>query len=404
MRFIWATLLILTVGARGLANEEPKGGKPMSEVAQGNNRFAIDLYARLREHPGNLFVSPNSISTALAMTYAGARAETAEQMAKTLHFSLPQDQLPPAFAALIKSLETSDSTRGYRLNVANRLWGQRGYHYLPDFLTITRDQYGAGLAEVDFADSERSRQMINSWVSEHTQGKIENLIPTGVLNALTRLVLTNAIYFKGDWSAPFTKAATQDAPFFVKAEEKTPVPLMQRKGSYRFWSGDGLKVVDLPYAKGDLSMIVILPDAIDGLPALEAKLSEQNMATWLTGLKSQTVLVHLPRFKMSSQFSLGDVLKKMGMPLAFDRNHADFSGISSPNELFIAAVIHKAFVDVNEEGTEAAAATGVVVAMRAARVPSQPAVFRADHPFLFLIRDNRSESILFMGRVNNPKE
>jgi serpin B len=377
-------------------------GIPMDDLVRGNNRFAVELLGQVRDQPGNLFFSPSSISTALAMTYAGARHETARQMAETLHFTLPPDRLHPAFASLIRSLESGASEGGYRLSVANRLWGPKGYHYRPDFLSITRDQYGAELAEVDFAASEQARQTINAWISEKTEGKILDLIPSGVLDALTRLVLTNAIYFKGTWSEPFPKALTQEAPFHLTRDETTKAPLMQRQGDLRFWAGEGLKVVELPYAGGTLAMTVLLPDAIDGLPALEAGLTDEKLGRWLSGLRSRKVAVALPRFKMTSEFSLGQTLAKMGMPLAFDRNRADFSGITSVEPLYIAAVIHKAFVDVNEEGTEAAAATGVVMKTRAAMVPQPIAVFRADHPFLFLIRDLKSGSILFLGRVVNP--
>jgi serine protease inhibitor len=377
-------------------------GVPMDDVIRGNNRFAVELLGQVRDQPGNLFFSPSSISTALAMTYAGARTETAREMAKALHFTLPQERLHPAFASMIQALESGASKGGYRLSVANRLWGQKGYHYRPEFLATTREQYGAELAEVDFAASEQARQAINAWISEKTEGKILDLIPSGVLDGLTRLVLTNAIYFKGTWSEPFPKASTREAPFHVTVDETTKAPLMQRQGDLRFWAGEGLKVAELPYAGGTLGMTVLLPDAIDGLPALEAGLTDQKLTRWLSGLRSQKVAVALPRFKMTSEFSLGQTLAKMGMPLAFDQKRADFSGITSVEPLYIGAVIHKAFVDVNEEGTEAAAATGVVMKTRAAMVPQPVAVFRADHPFLFLIRDLKSGSILFLGRVINP--
>ncbi len=381
-------------------------------VAEDNNRFALDLYARLRAgRSDNLFFSPGSLSTALAMTYAGARGETASQMAKVLHFTLPQERLHRAFGDLRRYWDVGGTERGYRLIVANRLWGQQGFHFLPGFLNVTQEHYGAELAQVDFVrQTDQARQRINAWVEEQTQDKIRDLIPPGVLDGMTRLVLTNAIYFKGDWTEPFRKEMTQVAPFHISVGRQADVPLMYRQSDFRYWAGDGLKVLELPYGNGDLAMLVLLPDEMEGLSlpdemerlsALEAKLTPDNLSRWQSGLRKQEVRVHLPRFKLDSQFQLAEVLKEMGMTRVFTRGQADLSGMSSEEELFVSAVIHKAFVDVNEEGTEAAAATGVAV--KAVRAILNPAVFRADHPFVFLIRDNRTGSILFLGRLVNPR-
>ncbi|MHB1558833.1 MAG: serpin family protein [Isosphaeraceae bacterium] len=372
-------------------------------VAEDNNRFALELFARLRaEKPSNLFFSPSSISTALAMTYAGARGETAEQMAKVLHFRMPPEKLHAAFGGIRRLWNAERKEQGYRLSVANRLWGEQGFHFLPEFQAVTRDHYGAELAPVDFArHAEEARQRINGWVEEQTQGKIRDLIPPGVLNAMTRLVLTNAIYFKGDWTAPFRKESTQVAPFHLSASMTTDVPLMHQQESFRYWAGDGLKILELPYGEGDLAMLVLLPDQIEGLPALEARLTADNLSRWQSGLRKQKVRVYLPRFTMTSRFELADVLREMGMTRLFNPREADLSGLSSEEELAVSEVIHKAFVDVNEEGTEAAAATAVGI--RTAAMIAEPPVFRADHPFVFLIRDNRTGSILFLGRLVNPK-
>ena len=375
----------------------------MSSVVEGNSQFALDLHGSLKSQPGNLFFSPSSISTALAMTYAGARGETAGQMASVLHFPAPQEKVHEAFASLSKSFKSETEKPGYQLSVANRLWGQQGYHILPDFLAITRDSYQAEMALVDFVNNtERARAVINQWVEAQTQEKIKDLLPRGTLTPRTRLVLTNAIYFKGDWTRPFRKEATREEDFHVTGDKTTRVPLMHLKDDFRLGAVDGLKLLDLPYGKGDLSAIVLLPDSIDGLPALEEKLNLKNLTRWLGTLLRQKVDVFLPRFQLTSQFALNQALEAMGMPLAFDENEADFSGISTEDRLYISAVVHKAFVDLNEQGTEAAAATGVVMAVRAAMLPRPPAVFRADHPFLFLIVDNRTKSILFLGRVVNP--
>lgn len=378
----------------------------MSEVVQGNNQFALELHKRLAKQPGNLFYSPASLSMALAMTYAGARGETAAEMAKVLHFSADPDRLHEAFAEIRKGLNDAGAgaNGSHRFHLANRLWGQEGYHFLPGFLARTLDAYGAELAPVDFAhEPERAREVINAWVAEKTEGKITDLIPRGVLDGLTRLVLTNAIYFKGDWTKPFSKAATRDDRFTVPGKDVVNVPLMFKSDDFGFRSGDGLKILELPYGKRDLSAVVLLPDATDGLTNLEARLTAQELDRWLRELHRRKVQVFLPRFKLTSQFSLRDVLADMGMHLAFDEDRADLSGISTEDKLYLSAVVHKAFVDVNEEGTEAAAATGVIAATRAAVIREEPAVFRADHPFLFLIRDHRSGSLLFVGRVVNPR-
>jgi serpin B len=395
---VFGLITAALVGSAALGEEATMGS-----IVQGNSQFALDLYAKLKSQPGNLFFSPASISTALAMTYAGARGETGAQMARVLHFPARQEQLHESFATLMSSLRPQGDKPGYQLSMANRLWGQAGYHFLPDFLAITRDSYHAELALLDFiGQTEEARQTINRWVEAQTLEKIKDLLPPGVLTPQTRLVLTNAIYFKGDWRLPFRKESTREEDFHVTSDKTTRAPLMHQKDDFRLGAVDGLKILDLPYGKGDLSAVVILPDEIDGLPALEAKLSVKNLTNWLGRLLPQKVDVFLPRFELSSQFALNSTLQDLGMPLAFDRDRADFSGMSTEDKLYIFAVVHKAFVDLNEKGTEAAAATGVVMATRAAMLPRPPVIFRADHPFLFLILDNRTKSILFLGRVMNP--
>ena len=373
--------------------------KDVAAVVSGNNQFAFDLYAQLRTEEGNLFFSPTSLSTALAMTYAGARGTTEAEMQKALHFDLPQDQLHPSFAALNKAL--NQKNKPYDLSVANRLWGQQGYGFLPTFMQTTRDYYGAELAEVDFVTTaEAAREEINVWVEDQTNDKIKDLIPEGVLNEMTRLVLTNAIYFHGTWQHQFNKDATQQAPFHVTADKKADVPMMYQKEQLKYAEVDEVLALELPYKGDDLSMIVLLPKAVDGLGALEDKLTGGNLKKWTSGLRKQKVNVHLPKFKTTSEFQLNAVLSSLGMPTAFKPGAADFSRISTQEKLFISAVIHKAFVDVNEEGTEAAAATGIAIEVTSVEIIP---TFRADHPFVFLIRDNRTDSILFLGRLMNPE-
>ena len=384
------------------ASEKAEGAE-MSEIVEGNNRFAVGLYAKLKDSTSeNLFFSPYSLSTALAMTYAGAAGETGKQMAEVLRFTVSESELHPAMGQLIRMLLRKE--KGYQFRVANRLWGQKGYEFLPEFLNTTQNHYGAELGELDFArQTEDARRAINQWVEKETERKIKDLIPPGLLAQDTRLVLTNAIYFKGNWRDQFEKEATQDAPFYVSADKEVTVPMMHQIERFGYRAAEDMQILEMPYADNALSMVVLLPKDKEGLAELEKRITHDDLRDSTRGLRPREVSVFLPRFTMTSQFSLKDVLQSMGMTLAFDEGRADFSRMSRSEQLFISAVVHKAFVDVNEEGTEAAAATGVIMAPTAAPVQEEPPVFRADHPFVFLIRDNRTGSIVFMGRVANPK-
>jgi serpin B len=362
--------------------------------------FALDLYARLRDREGNLFFSPFSISTALAMTYAGARGQTEAQMARVLYFGLNQPRLHAAFGGLIRALNAGASGRGYQLSVANALWGQKGEGFLKSFLEINRANYGAGLREVDFVRAtEAARQTINRWVEEQTAGKIRDLLQRGVLDTATVLVLTNAIYFKGDWVLQFDKKETLTNPFMRLDGSDVQTPMMRQTAEFRYADTGDLQVLELPYVGDKLSMVILLPREMKGLPRLERSLTVENLAKWMSGLRKQKVIVDIPKFKLTSQFRLDETLQAMGMTDAFSRA-ADFSGMNGKKGLFIGAVVHKAFVDVNEEGTEAAAATAVVMT----KGLGGPPAFVANHPFIFLIRDTRSNSILFLGRVADPTE
>ncbi|MGB6687859.1 MAG: serpin family protein [Terracidiphilus sp.] len=372
-------------------------------VVEGNNAFATALYARLRGQSGDLFFSPESVSIALSMTYAGARGETATQMAQTLHFTLPSDRLHPAMGALLSDLNAAHT--GYQLRVANALWAQQGYTFLEPFLALMESDYGANFNQVDFKGAtEAARSAINEWVEQKTEDKIKDLIPPGALDRETRLVLANAIYFKGDWETQFDKAQTKDEDFHLSASQAVKAPLMHREGGFNYFNGSTFQVLEIPYKSRDLSMIVLLPNEADGLSALEESMTPAGVKQWLGQLRPvPKVVLTLPRFKMTRQFSLASTLAAMGMPKAFDRHPQDFTGMTARPELYISDVVHKAFVDVNEEGTEAAAATGVIVSRALAiQRPRPPIVFRADHPFLFLIRENLSGAILFMGRVADP--
>jgi serpin B len=393
-----AFLLMVAVMAPGSA-ASPK--KDRTAVVAGSNQFAFDLYARLRDRPGNLFFSPESISTALAMTYAGARGETAEQMAKTLHFTLESEQLNAAFHALIQELNGGHKKRAYELRVANALWGQKGFGFLPAFLKGLQSNYGAGLREVDFqGTTEAARRTVNAWVERETKDKIKDLLKPGVVDSLTRLVLTNAIYFKGDWDRQFKKDLTQKRTFHLSPDQKAEVPIMHQTGRVKYLDAGAFQALELPYKGKDLSMIVLLPRKVDGLAAFEQALTADKLGGWLAKMRAEEVIVALPRFKSTSEFSLAETLSAMGMPQLFTPGQADLSGMNGERNLFVQAVVHEAVVDVNEEGTEAAAATGVAVTLAAAPVRTE---FVADHPFIYLIRDNRSGSILFLGRLADPR-
>ncbi len=374
-------------------------------LAASNHQFALDLYSRLRTRKGNLFFSPYSLWTALAMTYAGAHGPTARQMAAVLHFPFASQHLHPAFSALIKDLQAASQFPGCRLCIANALWGQQGYGFVSSFLQRTQQHYGAGLNEVDFAaDHEAARRTINAWVEEQTEHRIQELLKPGIVDPLTRLVLTNAIYFRGAWALPFSVRLTRRLPFRTENGSEVPVPFMHRTYKVKYLQEKTFQAMELPYAGDRLNMVVFLPRHEASLAAFEQGLSAESLAGWMGRLRSQEVNIYLPRFKVTADFLLNDELSALGMPLAFDAEAADFSELDGGQKpgIFIAAVIHKAYVDVNEEGTEAASATGVVMAPRAA-APRELPEFRADHSFLFLIRDSRTGSILFLGRLANPQ-
>jgi serpin B len=398
------TIALLCIALAGIRPAGALAGDAKADriaLVKGNTQFALELYAKLRTQDGNLFLSPYSISTALSMTYAGARRKTADEMAETLHFDLAPRDLHRAMGALIKQVNgDGDKKRGYQLITANALWGQKDYPFNPDFLKLNKDDYGAGMKEVDFiGNTEAARQTINAWVEKETRDKIKELFKPGILDRDSRLVLTNAIYFKGDWASRFKKDRTRDFHFHMSASKIVKAPLMNQTGDFKYHDAGTFQILEMPYVGKEVTMVVLLPKKVDGLADLEKNLTADNLAGWLGKLGTQEVQVTLPKFNVTAEFSLKETLAAMGMPTAFS-DRADFTGIATKEGLFISAVVHKAFVDVNEEGTEAAAATGVGVSTLSARIIPE---FKADHPFLFLIRDTRSGSILFLGRLVEPK-
>jgi len=398
------------VGEDAAERAQPTASATKDEIAtavRGVNEFSFDFYARVKKGKGNIFISPYSISTALAMTYGGARGNTGAEMEKTLHFTLTQRQ-HAAFGALIKDLNATEKNgkpRGYQLSVANRLFGSKGYEFLQPFLDLNKFEYGAELERLDFTPpdpAEASRQRINGWVEEKTQKKITDLIPKSAVDGAS-LVLTNAIYFKGDWAEQFDKTATSNAVFHLTADKDVQAPLMRKTTDVKYMEKEGsFQAIELPYKNNELSMVVILPEKVDGLTDVENSLSADNLKAWLASMSQQDTAISLPKFKMTwGTENIAGTLQTMGIKDAF-RTSANFSGMTDhPEGLFIGAVFHKAFVDVNEEGTEAAAATAVV--MGPGRPPHKPKVFTADRPFLFLIKENAGGAILFMGRVVDPR-
>lgn len=381
-----------------IAKPTSKLSVEVEAVVKGNNAFALDLYNQLRNQEGNLLFSPYSTSTALAMTYAGAKGQTATEISQVLHFTLKQDSLHPAFASLMGMLNTKDQPK-VQISAANKLWGQKGYDFLKPFKQLTQDNYGAALEEVDFINAtEESRRTINKWVEQQTQQQIQNLIPPDILNVNTRIVLTNALYFKGNWFKQFDPALTKNQPFTVAPGQQVEVPMMVQEASVGFAKLGNLTVLELYYVGEDTSMVILLPNNVDGLAGLEQQLTSENLGSWLSSIKDDLCpeRISLPKFKVNSTFEFKPVLSKMGMASAFD-DAADFSGMSGRQDLFLANVIHKTFIDVNEFGTTAAASTAAQGELRCGGED-----FNANHPFIFLIRHIPSGSILFMGRVVNP--
>ena len=406
-------LLLSCVSAQTacVAAKPPAPPGPREEaktVAAGNNAFAAELYGKLRtEANGNLFFSPYSISTALAMVHAGAAGQTQTEIADVLHLTGSLAGVNAGYDALTEHLRAGSKAGGYQLSVANALWGQRNYGFLAGYINALLQSYSANLFAVDFvSDAEASRQRINGWVAEHTKDKIKDLMPAGSINDLTRLVLTNAIYFKGDWASAFTKRSTRDLPFHTADGKQVTTPMMFQSRHHRYLAEQDYQAIALPYKNSELTMIVLLSRAKDGLAAFEKNLTGNSLNDILKKLAAANtpeVQTFIPKFKTSSAFSLNKTLSDLGMPSAFTKQ-ADFSGINGKKDLYIQAAVHKAFVDVNEEGTEAAAATGIGIGLLSMPPPSDPIVFKADHPFVFLIQDGTTGAVLFMGRVTNPKD
>jgi serpin B len=366
--------------------------------------FATRLYDKLAATQAgeNLFLSPFSIQVALAMCAVGAKGGTRRAMAELIGAPESVEEQNRQYADLVKSVN-GEGERPFQLVTANALWGQQGYHFKPGFREAVADFYDGAFHEVNFhAQPDEAVKSINAWVSDKTREKIKELIHRDFINEDTRLVLTNAIYFKGQWVELFDRANTTDEDWHGP-NGISKVPMMHRKGGYyHYYQGDGFQALDMPYEGFELSMLIVLPTNKDDLTALEARFASEGMCRQVVdGLyQEEGIIVSLPRFTLEAEFSLKPVLCALGAELAFS-GHADFSGIGD-EPLQISEVIHKAFVEVNEEGTEAAAATAVSMGLCAVMPATEPVVFKADHPFLFFIKDRDTNAVLFAGRVLDP--
>jgi serpin B len=390
--WMWMSWSILLVG-------ESTRGVTLESLVQRNNQFALEFYKQLGDSSGNVILSPFSVSAVMTMAYAGAAGETARQMADVLHFT---GWVPHAyFYEYLLHLKMIGKKGSVELQSAQALWAEKNYTFEPSFLETLRNLYLSELQSADFkADPEVSREKINAWVEQQTRSKIQNLLAPGVLDERTRLVLVNAVYFKGQWAQPFDPARTHETTFMVTPDEETGVMMMSRRGEYAYAENEEAQWLELPYAGNEVSMILVLPKANHSLSSLESNRLDNLLHEGLQHLRPTEVEVMIPRFKMVSTFQLNVALQKLGMVDAFNEQQADFSGMSSEGGLYISDVVQKAFVEVNEEGTEAAAATAAT--MRTTSMPAQPVVFQADHPFFFMIREKAMGGILFMGRVVDP--
>jgi serpin B len=404
MRPIRSLALLLLLPGVALADKpSPPAGDPL---VRANVAFAGDLLRALHDRPGNLFFSPYSISAALAMAREGAVGDTAREMDAALEHppgGVGDGYLRIAKALAPRDLRTEDGpVPAYQLQIANAMWVQAGYPLRDTFGARLRDAYGATFEPLDFAKPDEARARINAWVEDATQKKIQDLIPAGMPPPSTRLILTNAVYFKASWQTPFSEEATQDGPFTGPEGKEVQVRLMRRTDHFSYGETERAQVVEIPYRGGDIGMVVVLPKAKDGLAAVEAN---ERIDEWTGLLQGRAkVALSLPKFTYTTALDLGDTLQGLGMHLAFDPEKADFSGITDAERLFVGGVLHKAFVAVDEKGTEAAAATATMMVGTAMPRPEPTIEFKVDHPFLFFLRHRATGEVLFLGHVVDPTQ
>ena len=415
-----AVLFIISAGCTGTIPAQP--ASPVNEktpvgvsanstraVADANNRFAFDLYSRLARNSrlagSNIFFSPFSISSALAITYEGANGKTANEIRSVFYFPADNTQRREGFTGLNAGINRVDTA--YSLHTANAMWAEKTHPFLAEYTTTAERYYGANTTNLDFKNQpEESRITINQWVENETENRIRNLVPAGAIDTVTKLVITNAIYFKGSWVKEFDKNKTVNTAFTTGSGNTVQVPMMQRtdeKAVYRYAETGDLQILSMPYEHAggrELSMIVLLPKG-NNLTAAEESMSADRLSALSQTATSRRVMVYFPKIKLETEYHLPETLAAMGMPTAFS-GAADFSGMDGTQDLYINDVIHKTYLDVNEEGTEAAAATAVILRGKGMAREEPVPIFRADHPFVFLIEDTETGNILFMGRVTNP--
>lgn len=405
-RKVWIALTLILMGTLPEGIQADKNKSMANSVQQANNQLAFDLYKQFEREPGNLFFSPYSIEAALAMTYEGARGKTLEEMNKVLRLPKDREAVRETFTQIGNIFKERKDP--YVLNLANALWAQEGFSFSKEYLALVERYYDGKAKNVDFKkNSENVRIQINSWIEGKTSGRIKDLIAPGMVNEMTRLILTNAIYFKGRWSVPFDKDFTKETDFQVNAVKTIKVSMMRpTDDSFNYAEAEDFQMLEIPYLGNSLSMIVLLPKNRD-LLKIEESLVLEKFQKWQGLLRKTEVDLFLPKFKFETKYFMAKTLEKMGMATAFSMpedygGKADFSGMTGKKDLFVGEVIHQAFVEVNEEGTEAAAATAIVAPTGAAFNERRRTIFKVDHPFIFLIQEKKTGLILFIGRVIDP--
>jgi len=387
-------------------NNTPINAVKFNNIVDANNQFAKDLYSRYKLEDKNIFFSPYSISSALAMTYEGAKGRTAEEMQAVLHLPNDKEQIRNDFVSIYTEINKAD--KPYKLTTANALWAQTNFPFYEDYFNTVNTYYDGKVTNLNFkTDTENSRLTINGWVENKTNDRIKNLIPKNVLSVDTRLVLTNVIYFKANWSNKFSAEDTRDGLFTLNSGDTVIAKMMHQTGQYNYAETNNFQILEMNYAGNDLSMLIILPKE-DKMNTVDAMFTPEKLIEWKTSLETKKVIVTMPKFTFESTYEMSEDLKAMGMPTAFMPFNADFTGMYNQTKtdgenLYISAVIHKTFIEVAENGTEAAAATAVIMTSATAMPPTEiPKVFNANHPFIFIIQQKATGNILFMGRLSDP--
>jgi len=385
-----------------VADDKNATGESLSSLVDSLNNFSFEFYDVLKqENSGNIFMSPYSIFVAVSMAYEGANGNTHQEMKDVLNIPQNDSAIEASFGKIHNLLNQNQD--GYKINTANAFWANKNYEFLDEYLNLLERYYIAEANNLDFSNNVEAAETINSWVEEQTNGKIKDLIQSSSLSELTKLVLTNAIYFKGDWQKQFNTDDTYEEDFNLSNGNKVKVDMMKFTGDeayFNYTDTEKLKILELPYSGNDLSMLLILPKEND-IESVETMINPDNLDEWRNNLSEQRVNIYIPKFEFETKYSLNSALQTMGINDAFTPGEANFSGMDGTDDLFISEVVHKAYVKVDEEGTEAAAATGVVVGITSIN-EQDIEEFKADHPFIFMIQHKETGSVLFLGKVMNP--